>query len=184
MSMMRKCARCSGLPPGPSSESTSQARCLPPRTPPCPRHLMMFMVMLAATAAAISSAPWTSLRSLRESSSSRLPSQVQRLLPKRSATWPSEGNVPDLPLPLMSGLRLCDGAVRRPVQPDVQGTFFVEAFNASGGRDTLKTRLTKTKAMILLCQEIGYIEDSLDDLYSWAQNRQWKCSAIPARRAS
>eukprot|EP00959_Pyramimonas_sp_CCMP1952_P184258 3852990-Pyramimonas_sp.AAC.1 len=42
----------------------------------------------------------------------------------------------------------------------------------------------KTKATILLCQETGYTDDNLEALYSWAHNRQWICSAIPARRTA
>eukprot|EP00959_Pyramimonas_sp_CCMP1952_P289575 6056620-Pyramimonas_sp.AAC.1 len=32
-----------------------------------------------------------------------------------------------------------------------------------------------------MCQEIGYTEDTLEALHTWAHNRQWTCSAIPAR---
>eukprot|EP00959_Pyramimonas_sp_CCMP1952_P230270 4814370-Pyramimonas_sp.AAC.1 len=42
----------------------------------------------------------------------------------------------------------------------------------------------KTNAAILQRQETGYTDDNLEALYSWAHNRRWKCSAMPARRTA
>eukprot|EP00959_Pyramimonas_sp_CCMP1952_P045407 948478-Pyramimonas_sp.AAC.1 len=125
---------------------------------------------------------WTSPSS---SSSSRRPSQVLKLSPPssgssaRSSDVPNDGNVP-----LISGLRPRGNVLRQPATPTTQGTLSIETFNASGGRATLKSRLERTNAMIVLCQEIGFTEETLEALCSWVAGRRWRCSAIPARATS
>eukprot|EP00959_Pyramimonas_sp_CCMP1952_P388369 8138166-Pyramimonas_sp.AAC.1 len=71
----------------------------------------------------------------------------------------------------VSGFPLSLGKSKVGRPPALQGLYTFECFNASGGRQTLKDKITRSKAHVMLLQEIGYHSDSIEALYSWTSAR-------------
>eukprot|EP00959_Pyramimonas_sp_CCMP1952_P023672 497442-Pyramimonas_sp.AAC.1 len=71
------------------------------------------------------------------------------------------------------------GKTKSMLSPPSQSTYLFESVNANGGRNTLKYRVKRSCAHVILAQEIGYDASSVESLYTWAHNRGWKLVAVP-----
>ena len=83
--------------------------------------------------------------------------------------------------PRVSGLPVAAGHTRgaNPPRDDQLQVHMLETFNANLGRDTLKKRLERTSALVLIAQEIGYGADNAEELSSWASRRGWSSIIEP-----
>eukprot|EP00959_Pyramimonas_sp_CCMP1952_P301043 6298799-Pyramimonas_sp.AAC.1 len=56
----------------------------------------------------------------------------------------------------------------------------LETFSSNGGKKTIKKRLTRTTALVVIAQEIGHVDGDLEALNTWAGARGWPMLALPA----
>eukprot|EP00959_Pyramimonas_sp_CCMP1952_P381780 8000019-Pyramimonas_sp.AAC.1 len=75
-------------------------------------------------------------------------------------------------MPRVSGFPLSHLGRVSDVKADADDNFhWFETFNANGGKRTVKRRLEKTTAKVILIQELGYLESDLEALDSWCASR-------------
>ncbi|CAK0816022.1 unnamed protein product [Prorocentrum cordatum] len=65
------------------------------------------------------------------------------------------------------------------VPSEVNESHFVETYNANQGKQTLKKRLSCTRFLIVLAQEIGYHDWECEALSSWCATNKWNVMGVP-----
>eukprot|EP00959_Pyramimonas_sp_CCMP1952_P360596 7551885-Pyramimonas_sp.AAC.1 len=89
---------------------------------------------------------------------------------------------PKFDIPRVSGFKVSHHGTVPAADAEHNDTYHeFESFNANGGKRTVKKRLEKSSAKVILMQEIGHLEADLEALDSWCATRGWSMRALSSK---